>query len=262
MYDMHTHTGFSDDCDYPIDGMVRAAYEKGLSGIAVTDHYDPGYPDPEFPFIPDFENYHKALDRLKTEYEGKMDIIRGMELGLIDTQFEAGEKAIAAYPYDFIIASFHCYRGEDIYKLDYSKRDRKALFEDFFVSMDEYLGQFKNYDIVGHFTIIDRYIGPIFPLDPVMDIIRETLKMIIEDGKGIEINTSNHYYKMPVMLPRIEVLKAYRELGGEILTIGSDTHDHERYGDHFDEAIETARSLGFRYYTVFHDRKPEFIKLP
>ena len=203
-----------------------------------------------------------AAEETAAAYRGRMDIIRGIELGLIENQFAAGEKALAAYDYDFVIASFHCYRGEDIYKLDYAKRDRKALFEDFYLSVYEYLRAFKNYDIVGHFTILDRYIGTIFPLDSVEDIIRATLQMIIDDGKGIEINTSSHSYHMPVGLPRVEVLRLYRELGGEILTIGSDTHDLKRYGDHFDEAVETAKSLGFRYYTIYHARKPIFKKLP
>ena len=56
MYDMHTHTGFSDDCDIPMEDMVQSAYARGLEGIAITDHYDPGYPDPELPFVPDFDS--------------------------------------------------------------------------------------------------------------------------------------------------------------------------------------------------------------
>ncbi len=259
IYDMHTHTGYSDDCDYPMEQLVRAAFNKGLPGIAITDHYDPGYPDPEFPFVPDFNAYHAGLEKIQAEYTGRMDILKGLELGLMDTQLDAGEKAVAAYDYDFVIASFHCYRGDDLYKLDYSEKDRTALFQDFFLSMYEMLSLYKNYDIIGHFTIIDRYIGDIFDLHPAMDIIRETLKLIIDDGKGIEINTSHLKYEMPVLLPRLEILKLYRELGGEILTIGSDTHDPYRYGQGFAEAIALAKSLGFRYYTIFHDRKPELL---
>lgn len=261
MYDMHTHTGFSDDCDYSAEEMLSAAAQTGLSGIAVTDHYDPGYPDPEFPFIIDFEKYNMYLDAVAEEYAGRLDIIRGLEVGIMDTQLENAKKAVAAYDYDFIIGSFHCLRQYDLCTIDYPSYDGPSLMKDFYEYMYEMLRVYKSYDVLGHLSIIDRYIGGIYDLDPCMEIIREIMKMIIDDGKGIEINTSNFKYDMSVWLPRTELLATYRELGGEILTIGSDSHEPYRFGDHFDEASELARSLGFKYCCSYHQRKPEFHKL-
>ena len=90
--------------------------------------------------------------------------------------------------------------------------------------------------------------------------LRAIMKLIIEDGKGIELNTSSFKYGSSTWLPRIEVLKAYKELGGEILTVGSDTHETEHFMDHFDEAESLLTSLGFKYYCTFKDRKPTFHK--
>ena len=92
--DCHTHTGFSDDCDISMDEMLAGAYAKGIQTLAITDHYDPGYPDPEFPFILDFENYQKALIAAKEQYSGKMEILAGMEVGIMEGQFEAANNGI------------------------------------------------------------------------------------------------------------------------------------------------------------------------
>lgn len=261
MYDMHTHTAFSDDCDAPMEEVLQHACDIGLEGIAITDHYDPGYPDPEFPFIPDFQQYYAAMDRMKARYDGQLDVVRGMEIGIMQTQLHAAEDVAHSYDFDFLIGSFHCYRGEDIFTLDYRQRNQKELFRDFFVSMYECLKQYKEYDVIGHYTILDRYIGSIFDLTPAMDVIRETLKMIISEGKGIEINTSDKKYHMPVRLPRKEILEAYRELGGNILTIGSDSHGPGRLAERFDEALELAQSLGYRYWCSYRNRTPVFHKI-
>lgn len=94
-----------------------------------------------------------------------------------------------------------------------------------------------------------------------MDIIEDILKIVIYDGKGIEINTSNFRYKMNVWLPRKEILKLYKELGGEILTFGSDAHEPGGLLDHFGEAKEIAKEIGFRYFTTYDQRNPKFIVL-
>lgn len=259
--DFHTHTGFSDDCDFAPEKMLESAYAKGIKTLAVTDHYDPGYPDPEFPFTIDFEAYQKSLQQAKEKYQGKMEILTGLEVGIMDGQFEAANKIINAFPYDFIIGSFHCYRGQDLYTYDYSGVDGPTMLEDFYSWMYDCLKSFGNYDILGHFSILDRYIGKLYDYAPFEDIIDEILKLLIQSGKGIEINTSSFKYGTGTWLPRESILKRYRQLGGEILTFGSDAHDPQYYQYHFNDAVELAKSLGYRYYCKFRQRKPEFIAL-
>ena len=259
--DMHTHTGFSDDCDFSMETMLEGALKKGVKAVAVTDHYDPGYPDPEFPFIPDFDGYHRALEAARRKYSGKMEILWGLEIGIMEGQFEAAEKAVSAFPYDVIIGSFHCLRGSDLYTLDYSRRDGPALLEDFYSYVLECLKAFDNYDVLGHMSILDRYIGKLYDYSPVEDIIDEILKILVDKGRGLEINTSSFRYGTGTWLPRESILKRYRLLGGEILTFGSDSHDPSYYLDHFSEAAELARSAGFKYCCLFRQRKPEFLRL-
>lgn len=259
--DFHTHTGFSDDCESTVDEMLEGAAARGIKILAVTDHYDPGYPDPEFPFTIDFKKYHERLAAEKNKYSDRMEILTGLEVGIMQGQFEAANNIINGYPYEIIIGSFHCHRDKDLYTFDFTDVDGPAMLEDFYTYMYECLKEFDNYDILGHFSIMDRYIGKLYDYGPFEDIIDEILKLLIHSGKGIEINTSSFKYGTGTWLPRESILKRYRELGGEILTFGSDAHNPEYYQYHFNDAVELARYLRFKYHCIFRKRKPEFIPL-
>ena len=130
-----------------------------------------------------------------------------MEIGIMDSELEECSRAVTQYPYDFIIGSFHCLEKKDLYRYDFSQVDRPAVLERFYTYVNKCLKAYKDYDVVGHFTIIDRYIGEVFDYRPYMDIIEDTLKTIIYDGKGLEINTSSFKYKMDIWLPRKEILQ-------------------------------------------------------
>lgn len=259
--DFHTHTGFSDDCDVSVEDMLQGAASGGIKVLAVTDHYDPGYPDPEFPFTIDFKKYQQTMLAAREEYKDKMDIRIGLEVGIMEGQFEAANRIIDDFPYDVIIGSFHCHRGNDLYTYDFTDVDGPAMLEDFYSYMYDCLKVFDNYDIAGHFSILDRYIGKLYDYAPLTDIIDEILRLMVHRGKGIEINTSSFKYGTGTWLPRKSILRRYRELGGEILTFGSDAHSPEHYRFHFNDAVSLAKELGFKYYSTFKQRKPEFFPL-
>src|SRR5699024_9812923 len=120
--------------------------------------------------------------------------------------------------------------------------------------------------VVGHLNIVDRYLHQLRPqerLNPpqALEIIEEILKMIIYDGKGIELNTSSFRYGLPILTPSVEILQMYRRLGGEIITLGSDAHSPEYIADHFDYGLEVLERLGYRYISTFSLREPSFVKL-
>ncbi len=259
--DFHTHTGFSDDCDVSVDDMLCGAAQQGIKILAVTDHYDPGYPDPAFPFTIDFEKYQRTMMKARERYNGIMDIRIGLEVGIMEGQLDEARKIIDAFPYDIIIGSFHCHRGYDLYTYDFTGVDGPSMLKDFYSYMYDCLKIFDDYDIIGHFSILDRYIGRIYDYGPFYDIIDEILKIMVKKDKGIEINTSSFKYGTGTWLPRESILKRYRELGGKILTFGSDAHSPQYYRYHFNDAVELARSLGYRYYCTFRQRNPEFTPL-
>lgn len=260
--DLHTHTGFSDDCDVPAYTMIQGAVKAGIKTLAITDHHDPGYPDPEFPFLLDIDSYYSFMKNAKYRYMDQIELLIGMEIGIMKGQYDKANEYINKYPFDVIIGSFHCMRNDDMYRFDFSKADTGFLLKDFYEYMYECLLEFDNFDIAGHFSIMDRYIGQICDYSQCMDTIDEILKLLIKKGKGIEINTSNFRYGTDSWLPRESILRRYVELGGKMLTFGSDAHSPEYYMYHFKDAVEFAKSLGFKYYCQFRARKPEFQLLP
>ncbi len=263
IYDYHTHSSFSDDGHTPMNDMIEAACNIGIKEIAVTDHYDPDYPDPNYPFLLDFPAYHKTLNEVKDTYHRKIKVIKGIEIGI--QHGEALDKCIEcakSYDYDFIIGSFHCAEGKDLNSREFfENRPPEDSYVAFYTYMLNCLKLYKEYDVLGHFNVIDRYTSKIVPFSYFMDLVDDILKIIIYDGKGIEFNTSSFRLNLGVTTPSNEILKRYRELGGEIVTIGSDAHRTVDVGSRFELAVEMIKSAGLKYLATYDQRKQIFIPL-
>lgn len=258
MFDYHIHSSFSDDSKAPMIDMIEAAYAIGLSEVAITDHYDPEYANQTTPFTLDFEAYHAALNQYSEDYKGKLKVIKGIELGLQKKVLKLCSSTVDSFDYDFILGSFHCAENKELYGGDFFKHRTVAqAYRDFYTYVFECLSVYKDYSVLGHFNILDRYTS-IIPDDSVyMDIVEAIFKMIISDGKGIEINTSSFRYGMGKrMTPSLEILRYYKSLGGSIITIGSDAHFPKDVGYKLDFMPEFLKSEGFDYITTFDKLKP------
>ncbi|MDR1952869.1 MAG: histidinol-phosphatase HisJ family protein [Clostridiales Family XIII bacterium] len=266
MYDYHLHTGFSYDAgaEASIDLMVRRAIELGLDGIAVTDHYDPEFADLNWSADLDFPNYHATLDRVVAQYGEAIDIARGIELGMQPGEPNALCAAAASdYPYDFIIGSVHCACGAAIDTRAYhAGRNCKQAVHDYYDDLLRCITEFGDFDVLGHINVIERYIDGTPHDDDFMDIAEVILKKLIDEGKGIEINTSSFRYGMGERTtPTPTILRRYVELGGEIVTTGSDAHRARDVGAMIDFAEQMIRDAGLRYIATFKARKPVMIRL-
>ncbi len=277
-YDYHTHTDFSEDSSTNPHDMIKKAISLGVKEYAITDHYDPDYP--EMLFEIDSPAYHKALLELEKEYESQIKIIKGIEIGIQhgSTSLKCEEEALS-FPYDFIIGSFHCFHGEDLYIIDFEKYDVSKIVPSFYEYCLNCLDEFMNFDVLGHINVIDRYLGssdyfkqegvPYFMSDNFkktysksMEIIEAILDKLIKKNKGIEINTSHIRYNLsPRTVPSKDILKLYKELGGEIITIGSDAHRQNQIQEGFKDTIEYAKSFGYTYHCTYHNRIPSFVKI-
>jgi histidinol-phosphatase (PHP family) len=258
MYDMHTHSHYSDDSSTPMNLMIEAAIEKGLDGIAITDHYDPDYPTPGFTFLPDFVGYQQDLEAYVEQFSQKIQVIRGLEIGIQHgTTINKCEETATSYPYDFLIGSFHCALGKDLC-VDYF--DRHAIEESyhlFYKYVNDCLKRFRNFDVLGHINIVDRYTPEIPPQELFLEEIKDILRLLVDRGHGLEINTSSFRYNLGnTTTPTRRILEMYKEVGGEILTVGSDAHSPLHVGYKLDWAREFAKSCGFRYLAYYKNRTP------
>ena len=259
--DFHTHTSFSTDSDEPRCTAAQAAYERGIKTMCITEHMDFDYPGGEF--ILDTAAYRAELMRVRELYAGRMEILFGVELGFMDYLAPRLCGYIKDWDFDFIIGSSHLVAGEDPYYPEYYERlgDKNGMLR-YFESILANIKAYDGYDVYGHLDYAVRYskAKSYAPAD-YAEITDEILKALIEKGKGIELNTAGLKYGLGWAHPHPELLKRYRELGGEIITVGSDGHQAEHYAYGFDMAGDILKAAGFSYYAVFRARKPEFVRL-
>lgn len=264
--DFHTHTQYSSDSDTPMEEMIQKAITLGLDTICITDHMDYDFPVHNgYTFVFDPDKYFIELDYLENKYKGTIKILKGIELGLMPHLTERIHKLISNYPFDFVIGSSHVVHGVDPYFGEYwANRSEREGIEDYFRSIIENVSKIKDFDIYGHLDYVIRYTPEKikdYSYQNYAELINTMLKSIIEAGKGIEVNTAGYKYGLGFPHPHPDILKRYKELGGEILTIGSDGHKPEHMAYDFRKANDLLISLGYKYYTVFEKRKPKFIKL-
>lgn len=259
--DFHVHTSFSSDSEESLDNAVNAAIAAGLKTLCFTEHMDMDYPTGEFQL--DTDAYRQALFSAKERYSDRIELLFGVELGLMDYLAPRFYAFARAYDFDFIIGSSHLVDGIDPYYPGFFDKlgDGEGIRR-YFQSILDNISAFDDFDVYGHLDYAVRYsnAGTYLPSD-YSDMLDEILKKLIVMGKGIELNTAGLKYGLGWAHPHPEVLKRYRELGGEIITVGSDGHKGEHIAYDFKAAEEILKSAGFTYRTVFRSRKAEFVKI-
>ncbi|MBR5565579.1 MAG: histidinol-phosphatase HisJ family protein [Roseburia sp.] len=265
LWDVHMHSQFSGDSDTPQEDMITTAIDAGLGGICFTDHLDIDYPDNATLFLLDLPNYTSSVLALQEKYLNQIPVHLGIELGLQPHLAELHKDILSQYSFDFVIGSSHVVHGMDPYYPDFYKgRLEEDCYREYFESILENIHAFDDFDVYGHIDYVVRY-GPTkntnYLWTQYQDIIDEILKLLIKKGKGIEINTGGFKYGLGHPNPTEEIICRYRELGGEIITLGADAHVPQHIGYDFGKVPAILKNAGFDYFTVFKNRKPHFIKL-
>jgi len=266
LYDQHIHSSFSSDGarGFTIENVIRAAEKRGLAGVAVTDHYDPLWPDESDPSYLDIPAYEKALTEAEALSAGRIRFAKGIELGFVPGEaLEMCENVVGAYPYDFVIGSVHYSLTSPIeYPAFLENRPLEEVLDEYFALLFDSIKVYKNYDVIGHINCMDRYTDGFAPPALYMPYIDEIMRAAISDGKGIEINTSSFRYGIGEHgTPTQPILDRFKELGGEIVTIGSDAHRASDVGADIEKGEEMLLAAGIPYVAVFSERRPDFIKL-
>ncbi len=260
--DFHVHTSFSYDSESAPEKMIQAAIQKGLRTICITEHHDLDFVEPA---TTDFEMYWPTLIKLQEVYKDKIEILIGMEFGMQSHLGRVCDELAKKYPFDFIIGSIHIFDGYDPYYPDYFQKveDEEGYRRAFELTL-EGLRATKEIDVLGHMDYITRYgtkREEAYSYAKYADSIDAILRYLIENGKGLEVNTGGWKYGLSFAHPHQDVLKRYRELGGEIITIGSDAHKPEHVAYDFDRVKAYLEACGFAYYTEFRNRTPKFCKI-
>ncbi|MCD8334512.1 MAG: histidinol-phosphatase HisJ family protein [Clostridiales bacterium] len=270
--DYHVHTYYSDDSVYPMNDVIKDAVQMGMDELCITDHVDYGvkedwdcgkeiaYRNSEPLANVDYPKFMAELAEMKRRYEEQIVIRTGVEFGAQLHTIPLYERLFRKYPFDFIILSVHQVEDKEFWTQEFQKgKTQRQYNERYYEEMLRLVKQYKNYSVLGHMDLIARYdrMGP-YPFEKVKPMIAEILKIVISDGKGIELNTSWHRYGLKDTTPSTQILKLYRELGGEILTLGSDSHAPGQLGAFIQEDSRRLRDLGFRYFCTYEAMVPTF----
>ncbi|HIS77458.1 MAG TPA: histidinol-phosphatase HisJ family protein [Candidatus Merdivicinus excrementipullorum] len=261
--DYHMHTTFSPDGFDSPEAMCRAALEKGLTEIAVTDHfefYQAGiFKDKPFT-IENMLAQQRELDKCREMFSGKLTIRSGIEIGQPQCNPQAASELMASVSFDYVIGSVHKLHDLDLGLTEYPDEKIPGLVEQNLTMLYD-LADKEDFDCLGHLDIIKRYAankGKQIDLMDYKDQLEPILRRVAERGKGLEINTSGLRQAARETLPSVKVLEFYRALGGEILTIGSDAHKTGDVAAGFAGALEAAQAAGFRYLALYENRTPHF----
>ncbi len=261
MFDFHIHTTVSFDGHDCALTMARAAKAAGLREICFTDHIDD---DPKGIIT----NQCFGLDAYSAAYDGLevpgLTIRKGLEFGMLPGNQASVQRYLAARKFDFVLGSLHYADGEDVYYPPYW--ENRTLFEGERQYLEDTLQcvrEHDSFDVLAHLTYISkaRHNPAHTPVEYARhrEIVDEILKILVAKGKGMEINTSG-VDRCGDFLPPEIYLRRFRELGGEIVTVGSDAHNADRVGQYTHRACALLKDI-FGHVCTFADRKPVFHRL-
>lgn len=267
--DYHLHSHFSGDSKAPMEDMILRAIELGYTEMCFTEHMDLDFPVredvPAGMFEVNTDSYLFDLIKYREKYEDKIKVNFGIELGMQPHISRENARYVKSHDFDFVIASTHIVNHKDPGYPDYydgitEEEGYRAYFEEILTS----IRSFTNFDVYGHLDYVIRYSrskDQDYSYFKYADIFEKIIDVLLYNGKGIEINTGGLDKGLKEQHPCTDFLKAYRQKGGEIVTVGSDAHRPQDMGRHFARAAEVLKECGFTHYCTFEKRVPTYHKI-
>lgn len=252
---------------------MNSAIGKGLAGVCFTDHCDFFVPpmkaryEEYVPEVFDVEARNAEIDKVNAMCPRDFHVFKGIEIGVQKSERDKIAAHLEKYSFDEIIASVHYLDDTDPFWGGYyeGKTWRYAYGHYLETLYDEMVWLGDRFDIMGHYDYVTRY-AP-YPECSILykdfpDILDSMLRYLAENGKALEINTKTYQdFKGRTPVLDKNILMRYRELGGEIISLGSDSHDEDRVGFNFERTAALVRSCGFRYLAHFDKRKPVMLPI-
>lgn len=256
MLDLHVHSVLSGDASSSIQEMCARAVEMGITTLAFTEHLDHNPVDMCYGMF-DLNRYMQEIHEARSRFS-RLTILTGVEFAephLYPSELEG----ISAWELDVVLGAVH-WVGDDLAAIDtLENTDVPDLYRRYFEDVLK-TAELGGFDVLAHIDLVKRfgvkYLGP-FALEEYREQIAAVLKAIIRHGIALEVNTSGLRQPCAEPFPALETLKLYRDLGGELVTIGSDSHSIRQLGFGLAEGLEMIRTAGFDSIVVYRDRRPE-----
>lgn len=252
--DYHLHTHNSDDSNATMIEYAKCALELGFKDICFTDHVEYAMMSS---IVRGEKDYYGEYKQVLAEYGDKLNLKFGAEFGVQTDNFDFFNGFFAKYSFDFVLLSCHTIDGLGLFDGGYLEgKSQKEYNEGYYNEILNVIKNFKNYSVLAHLDLIRRYDKTYYGFEKTKDVVAEILTQAIKDGKGIEVNTSSFRYHIPDLTPSVDILKLYKDLGGEIITIGSDSHSVSQFGFEVADVREQLAELGFEHFYTFEKMQP------
>lgn len=267
-FDLHTHHFRCGHADGNIRDYIEAGIVHGLQVIGISDHtpyfgQDEDHPHPNITMAKsEFKNYVGEVLRLKKEYEGRIDVLLGIESDYFPEHAETYQKVLTQYPFDYMIGSVHNTNGVSIFnKNRWEKMPKNLQISEkrTYYEMIRDSARTRMFQILGH---IDAMKGNYPPFSEIQtpDIIDDTLKTIAECGVAIEVNTSGKTKLSGGWYPSDAILDRALHYGVEV-TFGSDAHKPSRVGDEWEEVRSCLKDIGFKHWVYFKEKQKQVVPI-
>jgi len=264
--DSHCHTSnFSFDGHMTGEELIEGAIAKNLKAVVITDHYEMDYPYPtDFPEIFDIPTYLSTIERWQEKANGSLIVRKGIELGYQPHLGKIYEKLIQNHSFDSVIASCHLFKDVDpYYDSSCFSKEKEKSFSEYIHSLCDMMEDFSDFDILAHYDYLSRY-SPYeekkIKYEYVPEAFDRLFSLLISEKKSLEFNTRSIYKLRQIghtnFFSDEKIYKRYKELGGSMVTLSSDSHDPSTFALLFDEASAFLKKCGFTELTVFEKRKP------
>lgn len=261
--DTHSHTIRSFDGLYKVEELLDASIEKGIQTVAITDHVEMDW------FYGHDREYNKTaynsyadVTKAKKDYEGKIEVLVGIELGEPCYNLELTERLLSMHNYDMVIGSLHNLNGwDDFSQVNYVKDgiDIYAMLHQYYNDQKEMV-QWGGFDTLAHIIYPMRYLVGKFGIhvdkSKIQKDVDELLDLLASKDMALEINTSGLRQTIGTTMPDVDYIKRFRELGGKHVTVGSDSHTTKDMGAGIEQGWEIAKNCGFDSVLIFRNRKP------
>lgn len=273
--DYHVHTEFSDDSIYDMEEVVKDAIELGINELCFTDHVDYGikldwdegkeiiYRDGQPLANVDYPNYFNKISMLQEKYKNQINLKRGLEFGMQKHTISKFKSLFDKYTLDFVILSCHQVDNKEFWTQEFQDGKNQDEYQKrYYEEIWNVINEYSDYSVLGHLDLLKRYDrNGEYPFEKIKPYVEKILEKIIEDGKGIEVNTSSFYYGLNDLMPSRDILNLYYKLGGKIITIGSDSHKKEQLGAHIENIQKELKNIGFKHYCTFEKMNPIYHEL-
>lgn len=259
LIDCHVHSTCSGDCPVPMQDMCARAVELGIGEIWFTEHFDNNPLDMCYGTF-DLDSYLTAIDDARRQFEGRLRIHTGIEFGE-PYMYPTLVEEVNTWGLDVVLGSMH-WVGDTIVAVDeFAGADVNALYRGYFTEALKMV-EAGGFDVMAHFDLVKRfgvkYTGP-FDFARYRDRIAAILEAMVRRGIALEVNTSGLRQPCGETFPGPEALRLYHDLGGELITIGTDSHRIAQLGFGLSEGLDLIRQAGFRHITIYEQRQPRFV---